>query len=79
MVIINTICRHFQQKANIDLVSTGVIDTTHGGQIVVTAAAANLVGKAAFAALLGNRELVARIAGPFAVSAVAAAGVVWFL
>ncbi|MBK7930147.1 MAG: MgtC/SapB family protein [Bryobacterales bacterium] len=61
------------------LVSTGVIDTTHGGHIVVTAAAANLVGKAAFAALLGNRELVARIAVPFALSALAAAGLVWFL
>lgn len=60
------------------LVSTGVIDTTHGGQIVVTAAAANLVGKASFAALLGNRELVARIAVPFALSALAALGLVWW-
>ena len=31
------------------------------------------------AALLGNRELVSRIAVPFALSALAAAGVVWFL
>jgi uncharacterized membrane protein (DUF4010 family) len=61
------------------LVSTGIIDTTHGGQVVITAAAANLAGKAAFAALLGSRELFGRIAVPFALSAVAAAGVVWFL
>jgi len=58
------------------LVSTGIVDEAHGWRIVVTASAANLVGKAAFVAILGNRRLLLHIAAPFGLSVCAAAAMV---
>jgi uncharacterized membrane protein (DUF4010 family) len=60
------------------LVNAGRLDPNVGWRIVMLATLSNLIGKAGFVAVLGSRELLWRILGPYAVTFAAGIGLIVF-